>query len=245
MKLSKGLKIFSVILECSFIGSIILYIYNYFMATKKYEIIPIEVRRTLNIFVVIAVISIVLFIVVKFAMYLISRSLYKEDVQLQMDLDEEQIEKKYRDLEAPVTERVFIYKNEYEVPKNRQVKCPNCGNVIDKNAFLCIKCGYLLKDIKPKVVEKIIEKPVVVEKIVEKPIEKIVEKIVEKPVERIVERPVTIMERRVPQQGIIVKEKRKNNARLTNLIINICLVAATITIFVLMLYIAAQRGIIG
>ena len=39
MKLSKGLKIFSVILECSFIGSIILYIYNYFMATKKYEII--------------------------------------------------------------------------------------------------------------------------------------------------------------------------------------------------------------
>lgn len=247
MKLSKGLKIFSVILECSFIGSILLYIYNYFMATKKYEIIPIEVRRILNIFIVIAVISIILFIVVRFAMYLINKSLYKEDVQLQMNLSEEQIEKKYKNLEAPVTERVFIYKNEYEVPKSRQVKCPNCGNVIDKNAFICIKCGFLIKDIQPKVVERVIEKPVekVVEKIVEKPVEKIVEKIVEKPVERIIERPVTIMERRVPQQGIIVKDKSKNNGRLTNLIINICLVAAVITLFVLMLYIAAQRGIIG
>lgn len=247
MKLSKGLKIFSVILECSFIGSIILYIYNYFMATKKYEIIPMEVRRILNIFIIIAIISIILFIVVKFIMYLRNKSLYEEDMQLQMDLPEEQIEKKYRNLEAPVTERVFIYKDEYEIPKNKQAKCPNCGNVIDKNAFICIKCGFLIKDIQPKVVERIIEKPVekIVEKIVEKPVERVVEKIVEKPVDRIVERPVTIMERRVPEQGIIVRKNKKNNGRLTNLIINICLVAAVITIFILMLYMAAQRGIIG
>ena len=25
--------------------------------------------------------------------------------------------------------------------------CPNCNNIIDKNAFICLKCGYLLKPI--------------------------------------------------------------------------------------------------
>ena len=233
MKLSKGLKVFSIILECSFIGCIILYIYNYFIASKKYEIMPIEVKKILNVFVIIGIISLILFLIVKFVLYIINRKIY-EDVQLQMDLSDP-IEKQYKDLEAPVTERVFIYKNEYEVPKSRQLKCPNCGNVIDKNAFICIKCGFLLKEIQPKIIEKIVEKPV----------EKIVEKIVEKPVEKIVERPVVISERRIPNQGVIVTKNRKDNLRLTNLIINICLITASITLFILMLYIAAQRGVIG
>lgn len=233
MKLSKGLKVFSIILECSFIGCIILYIYNYFIASKKYEIIPIEVKKILNVFVIIGIISLILFLIVKFVLYIINRKIY-EDVQLQMDLSDP-IEKQYKDLEAPVTERVFIYKNEYEVPKSRQLKCPNCGNVIDKNAFICIKCGFLLKEIQPKIIEKIVEKPV----------EKIVEKIVEKPVEKIIERPVVISERRIPNQGVIVTKNRKDNLRLTNLIINICLITASITLFILMLYIAAQRGVIG
>ena len=213
MKLSKGLKVFSIILECSFIGCIILYIYNYFIASKKYEIMPIEVKKILNVFVIIGIISLILFLIVKFVLYIINRKIY-EDVQLQMDLSDP-IEKQYKDLEAPVTERVFIYKNEYEVPKSRQLKCPNCGNVIDKNAFICIKCGFLLKEIQPKIIEKIIERPVV------------------------------ISERRIPNQGVIVTKNRKDNLRLTNLIINICLITASITLFILMLYIAAQRGVIG
>lgn len=225
MKLSKGLKVFSIILECSFIGCIILYIYNYFIASKKYEIMPIEVKKILNVFVIIGIISLILFLIVKFVLYIINRKIY-EDVQLQMDLSDP-IEKQYKDLEAPVTERVFIYKNEYEVPKSRQLKCPNCGNVIDKNAFICIKCGFLLKEIQPKIIEKIVEKPV------------------EKPVEKIIERPVVISERRIPNQGVIVTKNRKDNLRLTNLIINICLITASITLFILMLYIAAQRGVIG
>lgn len=240
MKLSKGLKIFSILLECSFIGSIILYIYNYFVATRKYEIIPVEVKKILNIFVVVAIISLILFLIVKYVLYVINKTIYEEDVQLQMNLPEENIEKKYKDLEAPVTERVFIYKNEYEVPKNKQSTCPNCGSIIDKNAFICIKCGFLIKEIQPKVIERVIEKPVekIVEKIVEKPVEKIVEKVIEKPVERIVER-------RVPQQGIIIRSNKKDKLRMTNLIINICLVIATLVIFALMLYMASQRGIIG
>ena len=70
-----------------------------------------------------------------------------------------EIENKYKDLEAPITERVFVYKDSYEVPRERQMVCPNCGRIIDKNATICIKCGYLLKSvIQEKVVEKVVSK---------------------------------------------------------------------------------------
>jgi ribosomal protein S27AE len=50
------------------------------------------------------------------------------------------------DIEQPVTERVIIYKDSYDVPKEKRMICPNCNNIIDKNAFICLKCGYLLRD---------------------------------------------------------------------------------------------------
>ena len=159
MNSNKGLKIFSIILECSFIGSIILYVYNYFVSSKKYEIMPIEIKKRLNLFIIIAVVSLILFLIIKYVLYIKNKPV-KEDVQLQMNLKEEREEKetKYRNLEAPVTERVFIYKNEYEVPKDRQSICENCGNVVDKNAFICVKCGCLLKEMpKERVVERVIK----------------------------------------------------------------------------------------
>lgn len=159
MNSNKGLKIFSIILECSFIGSIILYVYNYYLSSKKYEIMPVEIKNRLNLFIIIAVVSLILFLIIKYALNIKNKPV-KEDVQLQMNLKEEKEEKetKYRNLEAPVTERVFIYKNEYEVPKDRQSICENCGNVVDKNAFICVKCGCLLKEMpKERVVERVIK----------------------------------------------------------------------------------------
>ena len=159
MNSNKGLKIFSIILECSFIGSIILYVYNYYLSSKKYEIIPVEIKNRLNLFIIIAVVSLILFLIIKYALYIKNKPV-DENVQLEMDLKEEKEEKetKYRNLEAPVTERVFIYKNEYEVPKDRQSICENCGNVVDKNAFICVKCGCLLKEMpKERVVERVIK----------------------------------------------------------------------------------------
>lgn len=159
MKLNKSLKIFSIILECSFIGSIILYVYNYYLSSKKYEIMPAEIKNRLNLFIIIAVISLILFLVIKYALNIKNKTI-DENVQLEMDLKEEKEEKetKYRNLEAPITERVFIYKNEYEVPKDRQTICENCGNVVDKNAFICVKCGCLLKEMpKERVVERVIK----------------------------------------------------------------------------------------
>lgn len=158
MRLNKTLKTLSIILECSFIGSVILYIYNFYVASKKYEILPAAVKSRLNLFVIIAVISVILFLILKYVLYIRNKAVneeYNEPVTI-----EEKREIAYKNLEAPVSERVFIYKDEYEVPKERRMLCPNCNRVIDKNAYICVKCGYLLKKIEPKVVERVVEKKV-------------------------------------------------------------------------------------
>lgn len=230
MRTNKVLKIFSIILEASFIGSIILYIYNYYIASKKYEIIPALVKSRLNAFIIAAIITFILFLIVRFIMYLRDKPYDYESEQLQMDLKDEITEDKYKNLEAPVTERVFIYKNEYEIPKNKQMICPNCKSVIDKNAFLCIKCGFLLKKLtQEKVVERVIEKPV----------EKVVEKIVERPAKaKVVER----VYEDIPERVIV--RKPVNKRFLTNLLINIGLIIAIIIVLLMIINLATQRGII-
>ena len=162
MKLNKVLRIFSVIFECSFLGSIIISIYNYFISSKKYEVIPDTVKSTLNIFIIIAFISLLLFLIIKYVLYVRNKPIEDKITQLEMPLDEtEKKENIYKNLEQEVTERVIIYKDSYDVPKDRRMECPNCKNIIDKNAFICVKCGYLLKPIKEeRVIEKhIISKP--------------------------------------------------------------------------------------
>lgn len=163
MKINKSLKISSIIFECSFIGSIMLYIYNYFIASKKYDVFPVEIKKRLNTFIFIAIASFIIFLIIKYVLHLRNNT-KKEEVQLQMNLPEQK-ENTYKNLEAPITERVFIYKNEYDVPKDRQTTCNNCGNVVDKNAFICVKCGCLLKEMpKERIVERVIKTEVKREK---------------------------------------------------------------------------------
>ena len=134
MEMNKVLKNISVILECSFIGSVILYVYNFYTASKKYEILPVAVKTRLNIFVIIAVVSVILFLILRYVLYIRNKTVneeYREPVTI-----EEKREIAYKNLEAPVSERVFIYKDEYEVPKERRMLCPNCSKVIDKNAYI-------------------------------------------------------------------------------------------------------------
>ena len=158
MKLNKFLRILSVIFECSLIGSIVLYVYNYYVASRKYEVIPADLRKNLNLFVIVGIVSLIIFLIIKYVLYIRNKTINGEVSQLSFDLEER--EKQYKNLEEPVTERVIIYKDSYDVPKDKRMNCPNCGSVIDKNAFVCVKCGYLLKSIKPQVMEKVIEKPV-------------------------------------------------------------------------------------
>ena len=215
--MKKGLRILSIILEASFIGSILLYIYNYYVSSKKYEIIPAEIKSRLNMFIIAAIVLFILFLIVKYVLYLTSRT-YEEVVE-ESNIEVER-EKKYRNLEAPVTERVFIYKDQYDIPKDRQMSCPNCHSTIDKNAFICVKCGYLIK--------KIVQ-------------EKVVEKVIEKPVERkVVER---VIERR-PGNVVVKKNNNYNKARLMNMLINIGLVVAIVITIILIINQAIQRGIL-
>ena len=163
MKTNKILKILSIMFECSFIGSVMLYIYNYFNASKRYEILPAEIKTRLNIFIFVAVTSLIIFLIIKYVLYLRNNT-KKEEIQLQMNLEEKR-ETAYRNLEAPVTERVFFYKNEYEVPKERQTICENCGNIVDKNAFICVKCGCLLKEMpKERIIERVVKTEIKKEK---------------------------------------------------------------------------------
>ena len=156
MKTNKFLKILSIMFECSFIGSVMLYIYNYVNESKRYEILPAEIKTRLNTFIFVAVASLVLFLIIKYVLHLRNNT-KKEEIQLQMDLEEKR-ENVYKNLEAPVTERVFFYKNEYEVPKDRQTICENCDNIVDKNAFICVKCGCLLKEMpKERIIERVVK----------------------------------------------------------------------------------------
>lgn len=216
MKESKGLRILSIFLEATFLGSIILYIYNYIIANKKYEVIPAAVKSRLNVFVIIAIIAFILFLIVKYILYVGTRFSINDNSneQLQMNFDnyysKTQDVPAYKDLEAPVTERVFIYKNEYEVPKERIAHCKNCGSIVDKNAHICLKCGYLLKNIVQ---------------------------------ERIVERVITEPRREVVRP--VVYKKAINKAKLTGILINLGLVIAILITIVLILNLAVERGIIG
>jgi len=145
MNLNKVLKVFSIIFECSFAGAVILYIYNYYIGMKKYEVIPEALQSNLNMFMIIGIVSIILFVIIKFILYMRNKtnSLPKSTRYIEEPIRQYR-EETARNLEEAVTERVIIYKDAYDVPKDKRMICPNCGNIIDKNAFICIKCGYLL-----------------------------------------------------------------------------------------------------
>lgn len=134
----------------------ILYAYNYYTLNKKYEIIPELAKKNLNMFIIIAIISLILFLVIKYVLYLRNKTNSPKISQLEMEFNE-LTKKANANLEEKVVERVMFYKDTYNVPQNRQIKCPNCGGIIDMNAYICLKCGYLVKQIQT---ERIIEKPI-------------------------------------------------------------------------------------
>ena len=119
MKLNKFLRILSVIFECSLIGSIVLYVYNYYVASRKYEVIPADLRKNLNLFVIVGIVSLIIFLIIKYVLYLRNKTINGEVSQLSFDLEER--EKQYKNLEEPVTERVIIYKDSYDVPKDKRM----------------------------------------------------------------------------------------------------------------------------
>lgn len=94
MKLNKFLRILSVIFECSLIGSIVLYVYNYYVASRKYEVIPADLRKNLNLFVIVGIVSLIIFLIIKYVLYLRNKTINGEVSQLSFDLEER--EKQYK-----------------------------------------------------------------------------------------------------------------------------------------------------
>lgn len=142
MKTNRVLNVFSIIFECSFAGAVILYGYNYYMGLKKYDVIPEALQNNLNTFIVIGITSAILAIIIRFILYMrkpVNKEVHHNIAHEQRDYS--------KNIEEAVTERVIIYKDNYEIPKENRMLCPNCKSIIDKNAFICLKCGFLLKPI--------------------------------------------------------------------------------------------------
>ncbi len=166
MKLNKGLKISSIIFECSFIGSIVLYIYNFYISNKKYEVIPATIKSRLNIFIIIAILSLIIFLIIKYILHLRNKTSKDKIPELEMKFNELN-EKANIKQEDKVVERVMFYRETFDVPKERRMICPNCKCTVDRNAYICLKCGYLLKQI---ATEKVVEKKTLVNNKIKKEI---------------------------------------------------------------------------
>ena len=115
------MKKISIVLKSLFIGSLLFYVYNYVYYKKEYEVLTKEIYNNLNIFLLIAVCSLILIVIIYVVNNINKKTINVQ--QISFDLE----------------------KKQYEIPKERQMSCSNCNNIIDKNAYICLYCGSLLK----------------------------------------------------------------------------------------------------
>lgn len=148
---NKILRTISIIFQCAGIGGILLYVYNYFMFKRQYDIIPKEIKVNMNTYLLIGISGIILYIIFKILIHFTGKTEYtKEYEQLEINLDQEaphSIGETYNPSSTNTSEIKYIYENinRYDVPLEKQMTCSNCGNIVDVNAFLCLFCGFLLK----------------------------------------------------------------------------------------------------
>lgn len=148
---NKVLKSLATISECIGIGGLIVYFYNYFTLKGKYDVIPANIKSNENLYLLIGISGVLLFIIFKVLIYF-TKSRNNDYNQLEMNLNEES-KGNHENNNYYMNEPKYI--NEpirYIVPEERKATCPNCGNTVDRNAFICLSCGFLLKEIPQQVV---------------------------------------------------------------------------------------------
>ncbi len=162
---NKPLDILSIVFQCIGVCGVLLYVYNYFSLTNKYGDIPEKFLSNLNIYLLIGISGILLYIIFKILLYFVSLKSIPEYNQLKFNLEDElpqnsnetycYTENKEEDsykvepVEEIINESVLENNKQisYTPTNDKMVLCKNCGNVADENAFVCINCGYLLKSI--------------------------------------------------------------------------------------------------
>ncbi|MDD4624662.1 MAG: zinc ribbon domain-containing protein [Bacilli bacterium] len=154
----KIIKWVTIIFQSILIGSLILYIYAFFKYKNNWENLDDKLRGNINTYLIIAIISFGIFVLLKVFDYFF----YKEKKQKQVVLEKYIPEEYQHDEVIPSVQKVET-KEEPPIPKERQATCPNCGNVVDKDAYICLSCGILLNKLEEQPQhEKVIYKEVVV-----------------------------------------------------------------------------------
>jgi hypothetical protein len=161
----KIIKVLSTIFECIGIGGFLVYFYNYFTLKGRYDVIPAEVKANLNTYLLIGISGALLFVILMILKYFTRQKNNTEYEQIKMHLEEEtpkNINETYnsnignqsyvqpnymyeekRTYETPK----LVHENAYTVPLEKQLTCSNCGSIVDKNATICLHCGFLLQSI--------------------------------------------------------------------------------------------------
>ena len=152
------IKWLAILFQSIFIGSIILYIYAFIKYRKNWGSLDTALRRNINTYLVIAIVSLVIFILIKLITFLINRP--KKDKQVVV---EKIVPEAYQHDEIIPPIQKIDEKEVVSIPIEKQATCPNCKSIVDKDAYICLNCGILLGDLsqKPKE-EKVIYKEVVV-----------------------------------------------------------------------------------
>lgn len=181
--MKKVLKWISIIFQSIGIGAIGLYIYAYIKYKNQWESLSAVMRSNINLYLLIGVVGILSYIITTILIYFTKDKKNSNEVEFEdfsttgnhYHIHEPKVEESnatgnyYNISEPKVEEKITIVKeNKYEVPIERQSICPNCNNVVDKDAFICLHCGILLKkmDVQSPVTEKVVYKEIVVPKTV-------------------------------------------------------------------------------
>ena len=178
----KILKFLSIIFQTFGIGALGLYGYNYFTLKDKYETMPKEVSFNLNLYLLIGISCILLYVILLIIIKFIKKYDDTNVEQLSLELEEDKnivnnsiitnynnfnnnyvyfdkLEEILLRIESKLDSKIIMKKEEentIKVPIENQILCFNCNNIIDTNAFVCLHCGCLLKEL--PVQEKIIYK---------------------------------------------------------------------------------------
>ena len=155
--LRKVLKWLTILFQSIAIGALILYGYAMFRYRNTWEILDKGVKANISMYLTIGLISLGIFILAK----IIDFILYGKYNVKKQKINNEIVNtipnnKNITNLEV----------QKQEIPKEKQVICPNCGSIVDKDAYICLSCGILLNkidELQPQIQpERIVYKEVVV-----------------------------------------------------------------------------------
>lgn len=172
----------AILFQSVFIGSMILYIYALVRYRKNWGSLDAGLKGNINTYLYVAIGSALIFIIIKVVEHLIKKNrkeVIVEDIVPESIVVQSKEEVSFEKQENyNIVDDVPTYQNDgvmpgvqeniqieekKEIPKEKQTTCPNCNEIVDKDAYICLNCGILLSDMPDQTRhEKVVYKEVIV-----------------------------------------------------------------------------------